>query len=200
MGDQTTTTRSYAGEQSAEARRMLELMEQYAGQDAGYLGQIAEGTATLTGEQRQAMAEAQRLSGDLGRQQQELNFEQVKRQLEDTLIGRGMDTSTIGAVSQATLGQQQLADLNAAATQGQLATQNQMVNVPLQAAQNSIGANQALLQRLVGTANPTLNYDAMIRQLNATGEQTQPFNWSAAAGGLSGAAEMYAAGTAGAPS
>lgn len=191
MGDQTTTTENTAGPQSPEAQQLMRLLAQVSGDAQGQMGdlsQIAAGNFQLDPAMQAQILNAQEASGDLARMQMQQNTDQAMRGVENQMLARGMEGSTVEAANQALIGQdmsRQLAQMNMQ-QQGQSA--QQMVNMPFQAAGAQIQGNQALLAQLTGAANPAMNYDAMMRQLGSSSSSTQPFQWGQMAGQIGGQA------------
>lgn len=181
MGFTTTTeTQNTAGPQSAQGAAALQLLGdvgQTGADQLGDLSQIAGGNFQLSPAMMQYIAEAQRVSGDMGRAEMERNLQSTTRQIEDTAIGRQNTGGSFEAVSQALMGQEALHGLNMQGLQQEGQSYETMVNAPLQYGQMAIEGNRALLDRLVGGTGAVAQYDANMRGLNSSqyGEQTVPF-------------------------
>ena len=196
MGDQVSTTTNYAGPQSTQAREFLRQLQQAGAGATGQMGDLsnlAAGNLELSPQMMALIQQIQEQSMQAARGQQDINMQQTLRGLEDSNIARGIDESSLAAVNQALLGQQQMADLNALTAGGQVQASQMMLNAPFQAAQTQMGANQALLNRLVQPAQVGVNYDAMIRGMTGSQQTAQPFNMAGSLfqlGGQLGAAQL----------
>lgn len=184
----TSESQGQAGPQSAEAQRIMQLLSGGAGQAAGQMGDLssmAAGDFSLTPQDRALVSEAQAASGDVARSQMGANMDMVLRQLEDTNIGRQLTGGSLEAVSNALIGRDSQRQLNELDMQQQGQAAGQLLNMPFQRAQSQLGANQLLLNRLVQGGGQALNYDALIRQLNAssTGSETTPLTSTLVQGG-----------------
>lgn len=170
---ETSTSRGQAGPQSPEAQRMMRLLGNMTEQFMD--SPEARGDFSITPEQRALIGEAQASAGDVARSSMEQNLEAVLRQLEDSNIGRQITGSSLEAVNNALVGQEQLRNINTMEQQQAGQAAQMALNVPFQ---NAEATNRALLARLVQPAGTVLNYDQMIRQLNAQqfGEVTKPFS------------------------
>lgn len=182
MGMKTEETRQgFVGEQSPEARQMMQQLAQMTAGTAGQFGdlsQLASGQLQLNPQDRALIQQAQEASGQQAQQQMEQQMQTILRQLEDTAIGRGIQGSSLEAVNNALIGQDFQRQLAQMAMQQQGQAANQMLNMPFQRAGTQINANQALMQRLVGGSQVGLGYDQAMRQ--ATGGMTvnrqEPFS------------------------
>jgi hypothetical protein len=173
MGSEQTT-QGQAGPQSAQARSILDTFAGIASGSAAQMGDmtdIAAGNFNITPEQQAMINEAQNASGGVARSNMDQNMEQVLRQLEDANIGKQITGGSLEAVNNALVGQQGLRDTDMLNMQQQGQAAEMGLNTPFQAANSQVQANQALMQRLVGTGGATLNYDAAIRDMNASGTQ-----------------------------
>ena len=200
MGDQKTTTTRELGTQSAEAGNFMQMLQQLAeqaGVQLGDLGDIAGGDLSATPEDRRLIEESAGAASDIARRQAEDAYTFARGQTEETLISRGVDDSTIGAVTEAIQGkqyQQQLADI-ASQQQGQVASG--LMQMPFQRAEAQISANQAILQRILGGSGQVLNYDLQTRLGSTTQEETKPFDYMSTGAGLGQIGATVATGGAG---
>ena len=168
----TETQEGTAGSQSAEGRRMMQLLGQVMEQGAS--SAAVQGDFRISPSQQALINQAQGTAGDVARGGMEQNMEAILRQLEDSNIGRQITGGSLEAVNQALVGQEQLRNINTMETQQAGQAAQMALNVPFQAAE---ATNQALLARLVQPATTGLNYEGLIRQLNATQTGTTEKPW-----------------------
>ena len=187
MGEQKITTTRELGEQSPEAQnfmKMLSQMAEQAGVQLGDLSGIAGGDLSATAGDRKLIEESAGAAFDIAQRQAEDAYTFAKGQTEETLLQRGVDDSTIGAVTTALQGkqyQQTLADISSQ-QQGQVASG--LMQMPFQRAEAQISANQAILQRILGGSGQVLNYDVQSRLGAGSEEENKPFDYAGVAQGI----------------
>ncbi|KPJ97105.1 MAG: hypothetical protein AMJ55_00370 [Gammaproteobacteria bacterium SG8_15] len=165
MGDifktkqETQTTIPGAGRQESAVLNMLLGAGQGAAGilDPTILGQLASGQLLApTGQDISLLEQATGASREIAERAAREQLEDIMRQVEAGALERGIEGSSIEAVTRAIGGREmarQLADINA---QQQQQMAEGMLNLPFQRANVQLGANQALLQQLVGTTTPVL--------------------------------------------
>lgn len=187
MGDQTTTQQNTIGPQTPEAQQLLQLIARLAGQSEQQLGDLsslASGNFAATDSDRALAESTANTAAEIARQNAGRDYEMTSRQTEDTLVGRGVDSSTIDAVTQALQGRQYQQQLGQIGLQQQDQTAQMLAQLPFQRAGAQISANQAILQRILGGSQGMLDYDIRARLGSGTAERTSPFDWSGAAQGV----------------
>lgn len=179
MGDQTTTTEQTVGPQSAQAQEMMRQLMQLTQQSQGQLGDLSDlaaGNIQAGPQDRRLVEQSANAAAEMARRNAERDFLTTSRQTEDQLVSRGVDSSTIDAVVQALQGRQYQHQLGQIGLQQQGQSAEMMASMPLQRAGIQLNANQAILQRILGGAQPTLNYDIQARLGNMTQQTTKPFD------------------------
>lgn len=179
MGSKKETTTNQAGKISPQAQQMLDLLAGQAGNavnQTGDLSALARGDVSASQADLGLSQQAQEASGAIARSEMEANMQAMLRQLEDSSLGRGVSGSTLETVAGATMGEDLQRQTNQLNMQQQGQSAQNMMNLPFQRAQTQLSANQLLLARLTGAAQPTLDYDAMIRQLNQSTTKESPNN------------------------
>jgi hypothetical protein len=181
MGDQTVTRETEIGQQSPQAQQLMQLLTQLAQQSQGQLGDLsslAAGNIQPSEADQNLVDQATQASAEMARQQALQDYETTSREVEDTLVGRGMDQSTIGAVQSALQGRQYQQQLGQIGLQQQAQSAEMLTQLPMQRAETQISANQAILQRILGGSRNIMNYDLQARLGNRDVTETRPFDWS----------------------
>ena len=178
MGQMTTTEQGQAGPQSPEAQRMMQMLQQYMQQGMGQTGDLsayARGEVGGPTEQdRASVQDAQSAAGDVARAQMEQALAEALQQVEGGLLDRGLEGSSIEAVTNALIGRDFNRQMATMLGQQRAEGAQQLVNMPFQRADVALNANQLLMQRLVQGAGVGLPYDASIRSLNASQMNSTP--------------------------
>lgn len=159
MGTNTQTTTSTipgASADEAQLRALLATLAKSTSGEFGSLKDLAGGNVSASAADRQFIETANNAAAEIARKQAEANFLSQKRLVEEQGISKGMEGSTVEAVNTALLGKSNEDALNQIALQGQAQTAEQMTSLPFQRASVQLSANQLLLQKLVGAANPVL--------------------------------------------
>lgn len=159
MGSQTQTEKTTIPGAGGEEAGLRAILAQLAKRTAGGmdpLADLAAGKLSPSEQDRQFIETTQQAAAEIARRSAERNFRSQKRLVEESLIGKGMESGSREAVVKALLGQEHLDSLDTIALQQQGQTAEQMTSLPFQRAGVQLSANQALLERLVGTANPVL--------------------------------------------
>lgn len=182
MGSSKTTDTRQPGAQSGEAQRIMAALAeqvQRAGGQMGDLSSLAAGQMEINPYDRALVQQAQESTGQVAQQQMDQNMEQILRQLQDQAIGRGIENSSLEAVNNALVGQDYQRQMQQMMSQLQGQSAQALMNMPFQRAGVQLNANQALMQRLVGGAQPALGYDQGIRQMGMTSTRESPFDFGA---------------------
>lgn len=159
MGTSTqTTTASIPGASPDETqlRALLATLAKSTNGQFGDLTNLANGNMNATASDRQFIETANNAAAEIARKQAEANFASQKRLVEEQGLAKGLEGSSIEAVNNARLGKSNQDALNAIALQGQATTAEQMTSLPFQRANAQLSANQLLLQKLLGAANPIM--------------------------------------------
>ena len=185
MGSQTSTQQSsIPGRTGAEneIEQMLRAFIEQAQGQMGDLSDLASGNLQASGQDRAFLQESIGAGRDIAERQARRSYEDASRMTEEDLLGRGMDQSTIDAVTQALQGRQyqDTMDNIGSQAQGQMATG--MMQLPFQRAQTQLNANQLLLQRLMGGAQTIMGHNLQERMGQQTVTSQQPQDWAALAG------------------
>ncbi len=166
------------------------------------LGELASGELSVSPQDADLVRQIASLTGDMQRNQAQQNYEAMAGSVEGQLLDRGMEDSSIEAVSQALLGRQLQQSLDQGAIQNQITSSQMLQQMPFQRAGLQLSANQALLQQVLGGAQAVGNMGLQERlaQMTTTQSTETPFDWGAMIGTLGGQAMGAAmkAGTGGA--
>ncbi len=184
MGDQTTTQTSEIGQASPEANQMIQVLTQLAqsGQ-LGDLSQLASGNIQANASDRALVEGATGAAYDTAARQAEQAYRDTQGQVEETLLQRGMDDSTVGAVTQAIQGREYQRQLGDIASQQQGQTAQGLMQMPLQRAGMQVDANRAILERILGGTSGVMGHNIQQQLGNVTQTMTQPFDWAGMAQG-----------------
>ena len=99
-------------------------------------------------------------------------YEDISAQIENDLLERGIEGSSIEAVNQAILGRQMQRQLADVSSQGQQFGSQALLNLPFQRAGVQLSANQQLLQQLLGGAQTGIQAGLSERLAQGTTTQT----------------------------
>ena len=156
MGSQTTKstreeTRTLPG-MGGQEQTMRALMAQLAKSGVGQMGDmgaLASGQMSITPEDENLIRRIGEITNQMQRQQARGHFEDMSGAVEDQLLSRGMEGSSIEAVNQALLGRQLQQSLDQGSLQQQATGAQQLQQMPFQRGQMQLGANQLLLQQIL---------------------------------------------------
>lgn len=171
MGTSTQTqTTSIPGASADETqiRALLSTLAQSTNGQFGDLSSMAAGNVSASDSDRQFIELAQNAAAEIARKNAENNFASQKRGVEEQLLSKGMEGSSIEAVQTALLGKSNQDALNNINLQQQGQAAEQMTSLPFQRAGVQLSANQALLQKLLGAANPVLQQSLQERLAQGT--------------------------------
>jgi len=197
MGSTTSTSESTAsvpgaGQQELQARNLLmQLAESGQGQlDMSQLGQLSSGDLNISPQDQDLVRQIAQLTGDLQRSQAQSNYETMAGSVEGQMLDRGMEGSSIEAVSQALLGRQLQQSLDQGAMQNQITSSQMLQQMPFQRAGIQLSANQQLLQQILGGAQAVggMGLQERLSQRTSTETTETPFNWGSAVGSALGTA------------
>ena len=181
MGTQQeqTTTRTLPGmgNQEAGARNILEELMGATGQ-LGDLTDLAQGNFSLSPQDISLLQEIQRLSGDSARLEMGRNLDFASSDLEEQLLARGVEGSSIEGLQQGLLNTEALHGLNQSSIQGQINTADQMRQHVFDKAGTQLNANQIILNRILQGAG-TLGEMGLQERL-AQGSETTTMKQSGA--------------------
>jgi hypothetical protein len=156
MGQQTTTERTTipgrTGVEDEVERMIMEMMRQSQGQ-MGDLSQLAGGQLRATADDRRYLAEAAGAGRDIAQRQAADAYSESTRMVEEDLAARGLDQSTIAAVTQALQGREYQRTLADVGSRAQEQTATGMLTLPIQRAETQLNANRVILDRLMGGLN-----------------------------------------------
>ena len=177
MGQQKTETKTTIPGRSQQESNILQLLAEISRGSAGQLGDLgalAGGDLSalgVTAQDRQLAEQAIGSARDIAMRSMQQLGAQSQAQLGEQLASRGMLGSSTEGLQRmlAQLGLEQNAANMISQAQGQQA--NALMNLPFQRAQTQLGANQALFQRLTGSATPALQ--SMLQERLAQGSTTQ---------------------------
>jgi hypothetical protein len=211
MGSQTSTQRQ---SQSTSVNRTVQgptgneaalqtLLTRLAG-DAG--GQFGDLSALAQGQMmgpteadRQLVDQSIGASSDMAMRELQRLIPQLQAQFGEQAAARGIQGSSIDAIGQGQIYSQGVQQLGNMMSQQQQMGAQALMQLPFQRAQTQIGANQALFQRLAGTASPVMGagLQRAIGGVNESGSMSMysreksPFDWTGMA--MAGA-KAYAGG------
>ena len=171
---QTTEIPSAGGQESQLRDLLAQLAHQAGGAiDMDALTQLASGQLlSPTGADEGLIAQSVQASQEIAERAARSQYEDISAQVENDLLERGIEGSSIEAVNQAILGrqmQQQLADVS---SQGQQFGSQALMNLPFQRAGVQLSANQQLLQQLLGGAGTGIQAGLSERLAQGTTTQT----------------------------
>lgn len=179
MGTKTTTTNTIpeAGRQESGVRNQLEqLMQSLQGQ-FGDLGGLAQGQlggvtaddlALITNTLDRTRDITQRNLGSLSQEGQ--------ARLSEQLSSRGISGASIESVDRAILERDLTRQGSNLLDQSRIEANQALMQLPFQRAQVQLGANQTLLQGLLGAANPLLQGLQTDRLAQGTQTEETPFS------------------------
>lgn len=152
--EETTTTRTIPGigAQERSARAMLMSLSEDAQGQMGDLSDLASGNLQISEQDRLLIQQINELSGEQARKQTLGNYEEVSRLVEDRLLDRNITGASIEAVDQAIMGRQLQQSLDTSTLQQQITSAQQLRQHTIDRAGVQLGANQILLQKLLGGA------------------------------------------------
>ncbi len=163
MGQTATTTQQTAvperGQQETQLLAFLQRLAEQAGGQFGDLGPLASGDLRgfgPTGEDQRLVSESIGLTSDIAQQQAEAQLVRLNTALGENLAARNVQSSSIEGFQKAGLSAQALRDILTMLNQARQEGGQALLNLPFQRAGVALGANQALFQRLTGTALPSL--------------------------------------------
>lgn len=207
MGDKKTVSTTEIGQQTERETDILGLLEKLvaeSGAQMGDLSGLARGDLSASDSDRRLIEESIGASRDMARRGAEQAYKESSALVEDDAIARGIGGSSIEAVNRAVQGnkyQDIMADVD---SRSQKQEAEALMTMPFQRAGVQMNANQQLLARLTGGANPILTHDLQARLAELTRTKTEEGGgWrtigemgmrGAAAIGSSGASEVAAAG------
>lgn len=171
MSESKQTTQNQVGAMSPQMQQMMQLVMQMAQGSAGQMGDLsalARGDMAISEQDRQLVSDAQSASGDIARRQMEQAMQEAMRGVEGQMLGRGLEGSSIEAVNNALIGQDFQRQMANMLGQQRAESAQQLMNMPFQRAGVQLNANQLLMQRLLGGAQPMMSYDAAMRQGSGT--------------------------------
>jgi hypothetical protein len=146
-----------AGAQEQGIMDLLAQMAQGAGGQMGDLSDLAAGRiGGPTAADQQLVEQSIGASTDIALRELERTIQQIMAQQSGQLAARGLQGSSIEAVGAGQIGSRGVDQIANLLSQQQQQGAQALMNLPFQRAQTQIGANQALLQRLTGTAGPAL--------------------------------------------
>jgi hypothetical protein len=152
---------------------------------------MASGNISASESDRQFIELAQNSAAEIARKNAENNFASQKRGVEEQLLSKGMEGSSIEAVQTALLGKSNQDALNNISLQQQGQAAEQMTSLPFQRAGVQLSANQLLLQKLLGAANPVMQQSLQERLAQRT--TTTKTKQSTAGAALQAATRLAAA-------
>ena len=185
MGSQTATSTVTVPERTATEDELEQIIMQLIRETPGQLGDLsalARGDLRASSEDRRLLDESIGAGRDIAERGARRAYEDSTRMVEEDLLGRGLDQSTISAITQALQGrafQDTMANVGSQA-QEQMATG--MLQLPFQRAQTQMSANQILLQKLLGGLDSTRTANLNERLNQPTTTTQKPFDWGAVAG------------------
>jgi len=171
MGTSTQTQTSTIPGASADETQLRALLSTLANSTSGQFGDLssmAAGNISASDSDRQFIELAQNAAAEIARKNAENNFASQKRGVEEQLLSKGMEGGSVEAVQTALLGKSNQDALNNINLQQQGQAAEQMTSLPFQRAGVQLSANQLLLQKLLGAANPVMQQSLQERLAQGT--------------------------------
>jgi len=170
-GSSTTTTTGSIPGAAADETQLRGLLSTLASSTSGQFGDLssmASGNISASDSDRQFIETAQNAAAEIARKNAENNFASQKRLVEEQLLSKGMEGGSIEAVTTALMGKSNQDALNNINLQQQGQAAEQMTSLPFQRAGVQLSANQLLLQKLLGAANPVMQQSLQERLAQGT--------------------------------
>ena len=180
QSQQTQTTQTDVPAATGNEAQLLNLLSQLGLSAGGQLGDLSALAAGQMGAPTQAdrdlVEQSVGASTDIARRQLEQEIQQLMAQMDEQLAARGIQGSSIEAVNRGQVFGRGLDQIANMLSQQQAMGAQSLMNLPFQRAQTQIGANQALMQRLTGTAGAVMGTGLQERLAGATTRTSQTQN------------------------
>ena len=168
----TNTIPSAGGRERSLQARLAQIFSDAEGQ-LGDLSSLAAGDLSQlgpTGQDRQLVRESIGAAGDIARRELQTLGAEGQAGLDETLAARGIQGSSIESVDRSILSRNLQNQLATLIDKQRIEGSQQLLNLPFQRAQTTLGANQALFNRITGPASPVLQ--GLLQERLAQGSQT----------------------------
>ncbi len=176
FGTQTqTTTIPGAGQQETQIRRLLEQLAQSGALQLGDLSGLAQGQVQgPTGSDRELIAQSIQQASQLAQEQMRQSGAVQQAQLRESISSRTGQGSggEVAANLLQSLGTQ--GGINQSILQAQQSGGQALLNLPFMRGTQQLQANQALFQRIIGSASPVLAAGLQERISQPTTTQEDP--------------------------